>query len=69
MKIGPEDYLFHTKGQKDQSMLSSSLIAGVKQLQKRAHSEPALTITDIRASATSTLAEGGVGSYLIMLWG
>ena len=69
MKIGPEDYLFHIKGQKNQPMLSSSLIAGVKQLQKQAHSEPALTITDIRASATSTLAEGGVGSYLIMLWG
>lgn len=67
--IGPNDYIFHLEGQKEQQMSSSSIIQGVKNLQRQASCSPVLTLTDVRASATSALAQGGVSTYLIMLWG
>ena len=47
----------------------ATIIQGVKNIQKRAGCQPQLTLTDVRASATTALVEGGVNSYHIMLWG
>ena len=69
LRIGPEDFLFHREGEKDEQIDPASLIASVKAVQIKAKSVPALTLTDVRASATSALAESGVSSYLIQLWG
>ena len=69
LKIGPSDYIFHREGDKRQRMDPATIIQGVKNIQKRAGCHPQLTLTDIRASATTALVEGGVNSYHIMLWG
>lgn len=69
LRVGPDDFICHKEGFKQEQMESASIIASVKALQTQAKSSPALTLTDIRASATSALAEGGVSNYLIMLWG
>lgn len=69
MKLGPEDFLFHRDGCKSERMDPASLIASVKNLQKKAGSHPVLTLTDIRSSATTALVEGGVSSYVVMMWG
>ena len=67
MNIGPSQYLFHKEGEKDERMDPSAIIQGVKQIQKKAGCDPVLTLTDIRASATTSLAEGGVSNFHIMV--
>ena len=69
MGIGPSDYVFHKEDDKKQRMSPEAIIAGVKNIQRKAGSEPPLTLTDVRASATTALAEGGVDNFHIMLWG
>ena len=69
MRIGPEDFLFHKDNNKSERMEPASIIAGVKALQRQAGSQPALTLTDVRSSATSALVSGGVPAFLVMMWG
>ena len=69
LHIGPEDFLFHREEDRREQIDPASLIASVKAVQIKAKSAPALTLTDVRASATSALAENGVSAYLIQLWG
>ena len=69
LRVGPEDYLFHRDGDRREKIDPAVLISSVKAVQVKAGSLPALTLTDVRASATSALAEAGVSSYLIQVWG
>ena len=63
--IGSRDYVFHKQHCRREQMRSSAIIAAVKATQERAGCDQLFTLTDMRASATTTLADRGVSAFNI----
>ena len=63
--IGSRDYVFHKQHCRREQMRSSAIIASVKTIQKKAGCDQLFTRTDMRASATTILADRGVSAFNI----
>ena len=63
--IGSRDFVFHKQFCKREQMRSSAIIAAVKATQERAGCDQLFTLTDMRASATTILADRGVSAFNI----